>query len=75
MTWNVKLYYSPIIDFCEKRGTLSLEELDAFIVKTLGVKETSTYKVVSRLKKMGYITEEKIPAKKIIRFVEDEENV
>lgn len=76
MTLNVTAYYAPIVDFIEKQyndyKTLDKKQLVKFIMKTLGIQQKSAYQVVRKLIELGYITEEAIPAKKIIKFIDRE---
>jgi DNA-binding MarR family transcriptional regulator len=70
----VTAYYATIIDYIEKQHneykTLDKKQLTKFIIKTLSIQQKSAYQVVRKLKELGYITEQAIPAKKIIKFVE-----
>lgn len=58
MSLNLEAYYGEIINHIREHKQISRSDLDAFIVKTLEVKEP--YRVIRNLKKHGIIVENKI---------------
>lgn len=58
MSFSLEAYYEKIANYIKMRKQVERKELEAFIVKTLKVKEP--YRVIMNLKKHGIIIENKI---------------
>jgi hypothetical protein len=54
----METYYEKIIEYLKKYPRIKRSDLEAFIVKTLKVKDP--YKIIVKLKKRGLIVEDKI---------------